>query len=300
LVATTAAAQEPGETVVPPATEGAAPEPDAEAQEPGETAPPPSEEAPAEPATGPRASGVLAPPPTIQGEAPETFAGALQQAVRDGLTDAGVEVAETPAGCADATCSAKAVSDGQARAYASTEVSITGSDYTLTADVLDGDGKSLVRKEGTCEICTYEEAAVALRELVASAARELAPAEPEPVPEPVIDPEPEPPKRRLLTPQTTQIIAFTAIGVGVAALVGGIAMIVLDENPVKSNCSGVHVDADGDCELRYNTLGGGIGLTVAGVAVAGGGVGLYLWGRKQAKRGPAEVSLVPWGVRARF
>jgi hypothetical protein len=265
-----------------------------------ETAPPPSEEAPAEPATGPRASGVLAPPPTIQGEAPETFAGALQQAVRDGLTDAGVEVAETPAGCADATCSAKAVSDGQARAYASTEVSITGSDYTLTADVLDGDGKSLVRKEGTCEICTYEEAAVALRELVASAARELAPAEPEPVPEPVIDPEPEPPKRRLLTPQTTQIIAFTAIGVGVAALVGGIAMIVLDENPVKSNCSGVHVDADGDCELRYNTLGGGIGLTVAGVAVAGGGVGLYLWGRKQAKRGPAEVSLVPWGVRARF
>jgi hypothetical protein len=216
------------------------------------------------------------------------------------LTDAGLEVAQGPEGCADATCSAKAVAEGRARAYVSTDVTITGSDYTLTVDILDGDGRSLARKEGSCEICTYDEATVALRELVAAAARELAPAAAEPVPAPVVEPEPAEPPRKWMSPRTTELIAWSAIGVGAAALVGGIVLLVLDDDPIKSNCSGVHVDADGDCEFRYDTLGGGIGLTVAGAAVAGGGVGLLLWSRKQGKREPAEVSLVPWGVRARF
>jgi hypothetical protein len=247
--------------------------------------------------------GVLVAPPAVQGDAAEHIVGALQQGVRDGLTDAGTDVAEPPAGCADAACMAKAVTEGKARAYVRTEVRITGSDYALVADVQDGEGKSLVRKEGSCEICTYEEAAVALRELVAATAKELAPATEEAVPAPVVEPAPsnEPSKRRTMSPKTTQIIAFTAIGVGVAALAGGIALLVLDDNPVKGNCSGANVDADGDCAFRYDTLGGGVGLTVAGVVVAGGGVGLYVWGRKQGAAEPAaEVSLVPGGLRARF
>lgn len=299
MVATSAAAQpgKPGDSAPAPTAEPAPP--DGLSAAPDAAEPAPSTAAPTPAADG--GSGVLVPPPAIVGEAPEHIAGALQQAVRDGLADASVAVAEAPAGCADATCSAKAVSEGQARAYVSTEVRITGSDYALVADVLDGDGKSLVRKEGSCEICTYEEAAVALRELVAGAGRELGPAEPATAPAPVVTPDPESPRKRLtLSPKTTQILAFTAIGVGVAALAGGIALLVLDENPVESNCSGVHVDADGDCEFRYDTLGGGIGLTVAGAVVAGGGVGLLLWSRKQAKRTPAEVSIVPWGVRGRF
>jgi hypothetical protein len=243
--------------------------------------------------------GVLVSPPVLEGEAPEHIAGALEQAARDGLADAGAEVGVAPEGCADATCMAQAVSDGQARGVVATEVRITGSDYALVADIRDGEGKSLARKEGTCEICTYEEAGLALRELVAAAARDLGVAEPVPAPTPVVDPEPAEPRLRM-SPKTTMILAYTAIGVGVAALAGGIAMIVLDENPVKSNCSGVHVDADGDCELRYDTLGGGIGLTVAGAVVAGGGVGLLLWSRKRNQTETAEVSVVPWGVRARF
>lgn len=289
----TSAAARPDEPTAAPVAARAASEP----QEPATTTE--TTEAPASAANG--GSGVIIPPPAIVGDAPEHIMGALQQAVRDGLADASIEVAEAPGGCADVTCTAKAVSEGQARAYVSTEVRITGSDYTLVADVLDGDGKSLARKEGSCEICTYEEAAVALRELVAAAGRELEPAEPVPVPAPVVTPEPESPRKRMtMSPKTTQLVAVTAIGVGVAALAGGIALLVLDDNGVESNCSGVHVDADGDCEQRYDTLGGGIGLTVAGVVVAGGGVGLLLWSRKQAKSTPAEVSLVPWGVRARF
>jgi hypothetical protein len=248
--------------------------------------------------------GVLVPPPSVEGEAPDHIVEALQQGVRSGLADAGTEVAEPPAGCADAACMAKAVSEGQARAYVLTDVRITGSDYALVADVQDAEGRSLARKEGSCEICTYEEAAVALRELVAATANELAPPPEEAVPAPFVEPAPanEPSKRKgmSLSPKTTQIIAFTAIGVGVAALAGGIALLVLDENPVKGNCSGANVDADGDCAFRYDTLGGGIGLTVAGAVVAGGGVGLYLWGRKQASQPAAEVSLVPGGLRARF
>lgn len=297
----TDAGAQPGEPVPPPpasetgpSTE-AGPPPTSGAGQPGEAA---------APATG-SASGVLVVPPTVEGEAPEHIVEALQQSVRDGLTDAGVELAEAPGGCAEASCMARAVSQEQARAYVSTEARITGSDYALVADILDADGKSLARKEGSCEICTYEEAAVALRELVAAAGAELGPppAAAEPSLAPVVTPTPaEPPRRRMsMSPRTTELIAWSAIGVGVAALVGGITLLVLDGNPVKSNCAGVHVDADGDCEFRYDTLGGGIGLTVAGVAAAGGGVGLLLYTRKQQKQsGPAEVALVPWGVRARF
>lgn len=287
-VSTSAVAQ-PGD---PPVTEegpAAAPETEEPAIEPT-----------TEPAAGPQGSGVLALPPTIQGDGPEHIAGALQQGVRDGLTDAGHEVVEAP-DCTDATCAGQAVADGRARAYVSTDVRVTGSDYVLTTELLDGQGSSLARKEGSCEICTYEEAAVALRELVAATARELGPP-PEAVPAPVVEPDPAnaPRKRMSMSPKTTQIIAFTAIGVGVAALAGGIALLVIDDNPVKGNCAGANVDADGDCAFRYDTLGGGIGLTVAGAVVAGGGVGLYLWSRKQGKAAPAEVSLVPWGLRARF
>jgi hypothetical protein len=268
----------------------------AQAQQPeAEAAPAPA----AAPAASPEAGrSVLVPPPTLSGEAPEHIAGALQEGVRAGLTDAGLPVVEAPEGCADTSCAAAAVAEGKASAYVRTEVSITGSDYALAVDMVDAEGRSLARKEGHCEICTYEEAAVALRELVAATASDLPPTEAS-VPPPTVDPEPEPPKRRM-SPKTTQIAALTAIGVGVAALAGGIVLLVLDENPVKSNCSGPHVDADGDCEFRYSTLGGGIGLTVTGAVVAGGGVGLLLWSRKQAKGEPPAVSLVPWGVRARF
>lgn len=256
------------------------------------------------PATaGPASTGILVLPPAIQGDGPQHIEGALQQAVRDGSTDAGLELAQAPEGCADVTCAGQAVADGRARAAVSTDVRITGSDYALTVDILDGQGRSLARKEGSCEICTHDEAAAALRELAAAAARELGPPpEAAAVPAPVVEPAPAnaPRERMSMAPKTTQIIAFTAIGVGVAALVGGIALLVLDENPVKGNCTGTNVDADGDCAFRYDTLGGGIGLTVTGAVVAGGGVGLYLWSRKRGKAEPATVSLVPGGLRARF
>lgn len=298
--------------------------------------------------------GVLVSPPTVEGQAPEHVVDALTESVRGGLSDAGVAQAKAPEGCADAGCMAQAVTDGTARAYVATEVRIVESDYTLVADLLGADGQSLARREGSCEICTYEEAGVALRELVAQAAAELGPppvlagtitvtSVPEGATVRIDGTEVgttpyegsvdagshtvelsldghEPTQKSVeitgggsqtvelaldrtarMSPGTTAAIGWAAIGVGAAALVGGIALLVLDENAVKSNCEGVHVDADGDCEFRYNTLGGGIGLTVAGVASAGAGVGLLLYSRKQKQgHGPADVALVPGGLRLRF
>ncbi|MCX4245492.1 PEGA domain-containing protein [Paraliomyxa miuraensis] len=299
--------------------------------------------------------GVLISPPTIEGQAPEHIVEALTQSIQGGLSDAGVTAAVPPEGCTDSGCMAQAVADGKARAYVTTDVRIVGSDYTLVVDILASDGQSLGRKEGSCEICTYEEAGVALRELVAQAAADLGPpptvagtlvvtsvpagatvridgAEVGVTPyEGSVDAGPHKVELSLdghqtawrsvelaggatqtvelaldrtaagMSPKTTATIGWAAIGVGAAALVGGIALLVLDENPVRSNCDGVHVDADGDCEFRYDTLGGGIGLTVAGVASAGTGVGLLLYSRKQQQqRGPGDVALVPGGLRVRF
>lgn len=238
---------------------------------------------------------------TFEEPAPDHVSTALDQAVVDGLADGGVTVVAAPEGCAEASCMAQAVSEGLALGHGTTSVRITGSDYSLTFDILDGDGQSLAHREGSCEICTHEEAAVALRELVAAAAGELRPPPEETSLAPVVTSDPVEAPRRRMSPRTTEIIAWSAIGVGVAALAGGITLLVLDQNPVKSNCTGVHVDADGDCEFRYDTLGGGIGLTVAGAVAAGAGVGLLLYSRKQRDRPPqTEVTLVPWGLRARF
>ncbi len=300
------------------------------------------------------APGVMIDTPKVEGQAPEHLVSALQTSVRDGLSDAGVEVVEAPEGCQDSTCLAGEVATGNARAYVSAAVTVTGSDYALSVDVLDGAGSSLGRQESTCEICSFDEAAAAMRELTAKAAAELGPP---PVVVGTVRIVSDPPgasvsidgaavgttpyegsldegphsvelsldghepatqqvdvvagqmssvdlalaRRSRLTPRTTEIIGWSAIGVGAAALAGGITMLVLDENPVKNNCSGVHVDADGDCAFRYNTLGGGIGLTIVGVAAAGAGAALVVLSRKKRQAGkPSDVALGPGRLRVKF
>ncbi len=300
------------------------------------------------------ASDVMVSTPTVTGQAPEHLVEALRKGVADGLSDAGVAIVQTPLNC-DMSCLAGEVASGKARAFVTTEVQVTGSDYAFVVDILDGAGSSVSRQEGTCEICTFDEASVSVRELVARAAEGLGPP---PISTGTVRIVSDPPgatvtvdgtavgttpyegpldegahsveltldgreraaqqveiaggqtstveleltRRSRISPRTTEYIGWTAIGVGVAALAGGITMLVLDENPVESNCSGVHVDAEGNCEFRYDTLGGGIALTVAGVVAAGGGTGLMLYSRKkrQQDRGPAEVGLIPGGLRARF
>jgi hypothetical protein len=103
-----------------------------------------------------------------------------------------------------------------------------------------------------------------------------------------------------LSPATMQIVGWSAVGVGAASLIGGIAMLVLDNNGVKSNCDGTNVDVEGDCAFRYDTLAGGVALTVVGAAAIAGGTTILVIGRRNGRRPAAEVAWRGAGLRARF
>jgi hypothetical protein len=107
-------------------------------------------------------------------------------------------------------------------------------------------------------------------------------------------------RRSSVSPRTMEIIGWSTLGVGAAMLISGIALLAVDENPVKGNCSGASVDADGDCEFRYDTLTGGVLLTVVGVAGAATGAGLVVFARRNRKREPASMAFGPLGLRGRF
>ncbi|MCA9661092.1 MAG: tetratricopeptide repeat protein [Myxococcales bacterium] len=99
-------------------------------------------------------------------------------------------------------------------------------------------------------------------------------------PAPVIEEE-EPPrtKKRALPESTTRPIGWAALGVGVGVTAGGVALLVLDERPIKRECTGDNVDAMGNCKWRYNTLAGGIAMTIVGVGAVALGAVLLARGR---------------------
>ena len=84
------------------------------------------------------------------------------------------------------------------------------------------------------------------------------------------------PRDPQLDARAGKIAGWSLIGVGVAAMATGIGLVVLDENPVKNDCSGVHVDRFGNCEFRWNTMGAGVGLLVPGVLAAAAGTTLVV------------------------
>ena len=69
---------------------------------------------------------------------------------------------------------------------------------------------------------------------------------------------------------------FVALGLGIGSLAVGGVLLGIDERPYRRQCSGMDVDEDGNCRLRYDTLAGGIAgvvtgavLTIAGSALLG-------------------------------
>lgn len=83
--------------------------------------------------------------------------------------------------------------------------------------------------------------------------------------------------------------AWAALGTGVASLGSGIALLVIDEDPIRRDCN---PDPAGRCQFLYDTVAGGVALTVVGVALVGTGVGLLV---AQARQDRVQRS----GVRAR-
>ena len=112
------------------------------------------------------------------------------------------------------------------------------------------------------------------------------------VPAPVL----APPPRRLAP------AGWAALAVGIAATGTGVGLMALDERPIKRDCGGENIDAEGDCKWRHNTLVGGVVLGVAGVAAIVVGVALLVVDRKRGKQSPTTARVWPHasGLTVRF
>jgi hypothetical protein len=90
------------------------------------------------------------------------------------------------------------------------------------------------------------------------------------------------------------------LSLGVAGVATGVAMILIDEDPMPQRCSGTDVDFRGVCRYRYDTLLGGIvGVAAGGVGVAGG-LAMLIKGHQIAVRGRADKQQASLSVTVRF
>jgi len=250
---------------------------------------------------GPSSSVVVA-PVELTGDAAPTMASALTGASSRAVTDAGAAPIDMPSGCQDDACATKAA--GASGYVLKTIVDAQDSDYEISVRLTDGAGKVVDERGESCEICNHEELAEALQALVSAAIGPVAqavppPPPPAPPPAPAVTAEPNDAGAK---PKPLRALGFAGVGVGVGSLAAGIALIVLNERPGGS-CDGDSVDANGDCEFRYNTLGGGVGLTIGGALAVGAGVGLLMLSRNhKPKKASDKVSLSAsaGGLRLRF
>lgn len=92
------------------------------------------------------------------------------------------------------------------------------------------------------------------------------------------------------------VLGWSALALGVGATASGIALIALDERPIRSDCGGENVDMFGNCLYRYNTLAGGVAMLVGGVGALTVGALLVARSRRRGRTSVARASLRPGGA----
>jgi hypothetical protein len=90
------------------------------------------------------------------------------------------------------------------------------------------------------------------------------------------------------------------LGLGLAGVATGVAMILVDQEPMPQRCEGDDVDFRGVCRYRYDTLTGGIvGVAAGGLGVAGG-LAMMIQGHRIAVRARADKQRASLSVSVRF
>jgi PEGA domain len=90
------------------------------------------------------------------------------------------------------------------------------------------------------------------------------------------------------------VVGGVALGVGLAALAGGIALLALDGHEIGGRCRDVaQRDLDGDCRWIHRTMTGGIVMTVVGTTLAATGATLLIIDRRNTRRYALRTTLSP-------
>jgi hypothetical protein len=93
------------------------------------------------------------------------------------------------------------------------------------------------------------------------------------------------------------------IGIGIASLGAGIALLVIHHDEPSGRCGDENIDVNGVCRWRYDTLAGGLVATTIGVAGVVAGAALIGVARKRSRGRPTTAARVfpsAGGVTVRF
>lgn len=87
--------------------------------------------------------------------------------------------------------------------------------------------------------------------------------------------------RDVETKPARRILGGAAIGIGLAAFAGGIALLAIDGREIAARCRDTDQrDLDGDCRWVHRTMAGGIAMAVTGVALTSTGATLLIIDRR--------------------
>jgi hypothetical protein len=210
------------------------------------------------------------------------------------------------------SCVARAAQTLRIDRVVSSEIDVSGKDYTIKLRLLDAVGRELAKTDEPCDICTVKEADEAVTRAAAKLAAvaralpgetatpktEVPPLPPKVEPPPKVETPPSVPVTSAIpeTPGTQREkkgfpwrpVAIVSLAVGVAGLAAGIPLLVIDGQPT---CGLPNPKTA--CPEVYNTVGAGATLLTLGVVSLAASVVLFVYDHKARTRSRPAAMVLP-------